>query len=260
MANDMQALMESIRNIARRPAQAKMIADAALRNIQAVGQQMSAISAANASSAAAHDAAVLAAAKGTPREKALAEIGRLLFLEMLDDHIKLLKEHATGTFQRAGLGTIGPSNWVLGRVRQVQTAAREIEANLRRLAAIDGIDSAIYSTLVAHISHVGYASLDAALAQDITRSDFKQDIGPFLVYVENRVVRTILEKTASKYSRSISFDLSRALMDLVAALVLNNMNSMSRVREMTELYRREQNGKVIKEYYQALFAQIKGAA
>lgn len=254
MASDMKALIEAMQNIVSRPEQSRAIVDEAIRQVQVAGQRMVHIAQADA------DAAYIARFKSTPREVALSEIGRLLFLEMLNQHVKFLKQHAMGTFQVAGQGPVSPGTWVLRHLRQVTTQATEIDSNLRRLSAVEGVDAAIYATLAAHVGQLATSSLDAALATNGAPVHFHKDINRFLLYAETRVVWTILWTAARRYSRAGPFNLSKALMTLMGELALNDVRRASRMSELTKLYTNDPSSPAISAYYKALFRQIAAGA
>lgn len=250
-----QVIAEMLPQIFKQPTASKEAVDAALlavlHGVQNMGPRV----------VAAIEASSIREARGTPRERSINQIGRLLFLELLYQHILILKKAPTGRFFKVGIGEVGPSNFVLGHVRQTYVAAREIESNLRRLGAIDGIDSAIYSALSVHIQRFTTASYDAAMPEGNSPKNYGHDIGPFLADAENGVVRRILEKMVRRYVRGTDFfDLSRALMDLVGELALNNMKSMLRVRELRELYDRDEKGEPVTAYYRALYTQIRNSS
>lgn len=250
MANDMQAFIEAIQHIVSRPDNSRAIVDEAIRQVQQAGQDAQAIS----------TSIEIAQARSTPRELAFSNIKRLLFLEMLNQHVKAVKQHATISFHVAGLGFVGPSNWVLRHLHQVKAQARAIESNLRRLSAIDGIDAAIHATVAANIARVATSSLEAALATTDAPKHFGKDINGFLLYAESHVVWTILWTTARRYARIRPFDLSRALMDLVGEVTLNYVRSSSRMDELARLYESDPQTPALKAYYQALLRQIAARA
>jgi hypothetical protein len=197
----------------------------------------------------------------TPRrDKAFSEIDRLLLLELLESDIKTLMDTPGVKFSRPGQGRAGagsPSNWVLGHVQPVQLRAKDIQANLSRLAAIDNIDSAIYSTLAAHFLKVQDRIFAAARGKQNPGDFDPKNIDRDLVVAENLVVRLTLQKMVRRYTKSSTpFELSRALGDLVGELALNHMKGIARVRELTELYKREPDPQIILAHYQTLFKQI----
>lgn len=250
MTNDMKALLEAIQHIVLRPEHSRAIVDEAIRQVQQAGQNAQDIS----------TSIELAQARSTPRELAFSDIRRLLFLEMLNKHVKDFKQHAMTGYAVGGLGAVSPSSWVLRQLYPVKTQAREIESNLRRLSAIDGVDAAIHATVTAHIARLATSSLEAALATIDAPAHFGKDIDGFLLYSENHVVWSILWTTARRYARIRPFDLTRALMDLAAELTMNNLRSMSRKGELTRLYASDPQTPALKAYYQALLRQIAARA
>ena len=250
MANDMQAFIEAIQHIVSRPENSRAIVDEAIRRVQQAGQNVRALA----------TTIQIANSLSTPREAALSEIGRLLFLEMLNQHVKYIKQHAMSRFNVTGLGVVGSGNWVLHRLQPVRAQASEIESNLRRLSAIDGLDAAIYATVAARVGRVATSSLEAALATNDAPDHFGKNIDGFLLYAENHVVWTILWTTARRYARIRPFNLSTALVDLSNELTANLLQSVLRTGELTRIYASDPQSPALKAYYQALFRQIAARA
>jgi hypothetical protein len=205
-----------------------------------------------------YEAAQIAKALNTPREKAFRNLQRLVFLRYLYKVVDLMKERGHRPFELVSTdAVIEPADFVLLGLTKLQTRIREIDSNLRRLAAIDGIDSPIYRMLGIWIEKMSVQSIKTIMAEWNTTEGFG-DLETFLIVAEKQAFAAILLKVARRYRGDApSFNLNRAIMDLAAEVATYNSQRMARTAELRTLYGKEKNGQMLTEYYRKLIEKTR---